>query len=144
MWFLETFKYFNKLEDYMDKFKERVISHLHGKGFNCYPIPACDEILAWKPFSDHDGRVPMLLAQTEIDGKIISNPLVPFFIAMVNCENRKPSKKQQQAIQKTLRENRYNIVLFAYKGKTKNDIDFKEFTIFNKIQSQTENPSYIG
>jgi hypothetical protein len=140
----------NKMEKKKLNFQNKVVKHLIEKGFNCViqPKPIFPEIIAWKPFTDMEGRSPILMTQTEISGRVINKQFVPFFVALVECNSKKYlNKKKTGEVKKILEENRCNVFLVAYKDK-KNKLEFQEINLKErqiKVKpGKKEIPSYLG
>ncbi len=140
----------NKSQGIECNFQKQVIKHLKGKGFNCIVQSAFPNIFAWKPFMDGEGRSPILFTQASIGDKIVNKQLVPFFVALVECnsKNKYLNKKKKEEVKKILEEERCNVFLVAYKDK-KNRLEFQEINLRRKQQypiepEKKEIPSYLG
>lgn len=132
-----------------NNFQGKVLKHLKEKGFNCIvqPKPAFPEIVAWKPFEDGKGHFMMLNVEATIEGKAFSKVLSPFFVALVECKDKKfLNKKEKAAATKILKEGRCNTFMVAYKDKQK--LKFQEIELKNSMPIikpvEKPLPSYFG
>lgn len=135
----------------MDKvnysFQKKVVKHLRDEGFNCVPQPSPEfpNIIAWRPFVNGSGDVLAISVNETFSGKVGTKTVLPFYVAFIECREKKAlSKKEEKIAKLNLEEGRCNTFLLA---NTKNKkVVFKEITLNNKevIPVGKTLPSYVG
>jgi len=125
--------------------QQQVLTHLKGEGFNCITQSTFPSIVAWRPFSDAQGKFLTLKVQAVFDGKTHNKILFPFFVAMVEC--KKLNKKEKVESIKLLEEGRCNAFLVASKDKKK--LKFEEIELNSKKYKKNKDEiknlvTYIG
>ena len=128
----------------MNKYiQQKVVKHLKVEGFNFIVQPTFPSIVAWKPFTDAQGKFLALNVKAVLDGKEQNKILFPFFIAMIECN--KLNKKEKVESKTLLKEGRCNTFLVAYEDNKK--LKFEDIKLNSKkvkIKKFINFPSYIG
>jgi len=132
----------------MKKIQTKVIQHLLSKGFNCISQPTVfPDIIAWKPFIDEKGNIPLIYTETTLGDKVSHNSFTPYFITMVGCKSKKKlNKKENREVKNILDERRCNMFLVAYPEKK--ELKFQEIVLKDNTpkpkQVKKLAPSYLG